>query len=189
MRPLPIILFALGGALLAYLVARQVAPQSIDDLEVNVISAFEGMIARFEGYRSEPYLDEAGKWTIGFGHLIVPGDGIWSPSNPGGLRKIEVSKARELYDADTATARAAVANSVRVPITEAQEEVLVSLAYNIGAHAFATSTLVRMLNAGNYAGAADQFLVWNKVRDENNNLVVSAGLSMRRGKERDIFLT
>lgn len=188
MRPLHVIAFALTGALLAYLVTRQVAPKKLDELGAVVSNAYENIIARFEGFRADAYQDEAGLWTIGFGHLIKPGDGFYSPSNPNGARTIDITRARELYDADTATARDAVARSVRVPLTDAQESALISLAYNIGPGAFATSTLVRLLNAGDYEGAAEQFLVWNKVHDEYGNLVASNGLTARRQKEMEIFL-
>jgi len=93
-----------------------------------------------------------------------------------------------LYIADTARAQQAVNIAVAVPLTDSQNAALVSLAYNIGATAFANSTLVKKLNLGDYEGAADQFLVWNKVRDENNVLVVSAGLVKRRKREQEIFL-
>lgn len=189
MRPLPIIAFALAGALLAYLVARQIAPQKLDELGSAVSNTYENMIARLEGFRSEPYLDQAGLWTVGFGHLIKPGDGFWSPSNPNGKKYLPVEEARALYESDSAAARAAVTNSVRVALTDAQFAALVSLAFNIGAGAFASSTLVRKLNAGDYSAAADQFLVWNKYTDTGGNLVASAGLSKRREQEREIFLT
>ncbi len=51
---------------------------------------------------------------------------------------------------------------VAVPLTQNQFDALVSLIYNIGEGNFASSTLLKMLNAGNYRGAADQFLVWDK---------------------------
>lgn len=189
MRPLHIIAFALAGALLAYLVARQVAPQKLADLGYAVSSTYENLIARLEGFRSEPYQDQAGLWTIGFGHLIKPGDGFWSPSNPNGKKSISVDEARALYESDSAAARAAVQSNVRVGLTDAQFAALTSLAFNIGSGAFARSTLVRKLNEGDYAAAADQFRVWNKYTDDSGELVTSAGLTVRREKEREIFLS
>ena len=64
-----------------------------------------------------------------------------------------------------------------------QFDALVSLTYNIGENAFKKSTLLKMLNAGNYQGAADQFLVWNK-----SNGQVLNGLVRRRKTEREMFL-
>ena len=182
--------FALAGVglVLAYLVARQVSPMTFAAIENKVSSAFSDLLVKFEGYSAEPYQDAAGLWTIGIGHLIVPGDGFWSPDNPNGIAYINEAAARSLADQDAATARAAVERSVFVPLTENQKSALVSLAYNIGAQAFRTSTLVRLLNAGNYDAAAEQFGVWNKVRDPVSGvLMVSSGLDSRRRNEKDLF--
>ena len=47
-----------------------------------------------------------------------------------------------------------------------------------------TSTLLRKLNAGDYAGAADEFLRWNKAGGKVLN-----GLTRRREAERALFLS
>lgn len=176
---------------LIYLAARRIAPETIEELERAVTENIEGLIARLEGWRDAPYQDEAGLWTIGFGHLIVPGDGFWHPDfNPGGKKKITLEEGRALYDRDSATAAHAVDSHVYVPLSAAQRTALISLVFNIGAGNFAGSTLLRKLNAGDYQGAADQFDVWNKVRDKvSGALVVSAGLVSRRAQEKEIFLT
>jgi lysozyme len=69
-----------------------------------------------------------------------------------------------------------------------QFDALVSFAYNEGVNALKTSTLLRLFNSGDSQGAADQFLVWDKVR-ENGQLVESDGLLRRRQAERQLFLT
>ena len=190
MRPLHVAGLVAAGAALAYLLARQVAPQQTGEFETAVTNSLENLIARFEGYRASPYQDQAGLWTIGFGHLIIPGDGFYHPAhNPDGARTVTVDAARELYDSDTAIARAAVDQAVSVPLNDSQRAALVSLAYNIGGSAFKNSTLVRKLNAWDYDGAAQEFLRWNKVRGESGELIISAGLTTRREQEREIFLT
>jgi hypothetical protein len=78
----------------------------------------------------------------------------------------------------------AVAAMVTVPVTSNQFSALVSLAYNIGISALRGSTLLRLLNAGDYAGAANQFLRWNRGGGR-----VLPGLVKRRAAERDLFLT
>ncbi len=62
--------------------------------------------------------------------------------------------------------------------------------YNIGVGAFADSTLLILLNQGDYNGAADQFLVWRMVRDPKppHALKPSDGLLIRRQLERALFL-
>lgn len=186
-----LLLGAFVGALVAYVAARQAAPEKIGELEMALKTSTAALLARFEGFRAEPYLDEGRLWTIGFGHLIVPGDGFWHPDhNPNGVREITVEEARALKERDAADALSAVARCVRVPLTDNQHAALVSLAYNIGASAFCSSTLVKKLNAGDYVGAAEWFAPWNKVRDlDTGELIVSAGLSKRRAQEREIFLS
>lgn len=76
----------------------------------------------------------------------------------------------------------AVARQVRVPLTQGQFDALVSFAFNLGEGALAQSTLLRLLNAGDYAGAAAQFDRWNKAGGR-----VLPGLVRRRAAERALF--
>ncbi|WP_312069487.1 lysozyme, partial [Acinetobacter sp.] len=78
---------------------------------------------------------------------------------------------------------ASVNNLVKVPLSQNQFDALVSLTYNIGSTAFKNSTLLKKLNAKDYAGAADQFLRWNKGGGK-----VLKGLVRRREAERALFL-
>ncbi len=64
---------------------------------------------------------------------------------------------------------------------------MVDLAYNISTGAFRESTVLRELNAGNRAAAADAFLLWDKMT-LNGQLVVDPVLAERRKTERAIFL-
>lgn len=73
---------------------------------------------------------------------------------------------------------------VRVKLTQGQFDALVSFTYNLGARSLSTSTLLRKLNAGDYAGAADEFLRWNKAGGKVLN-----GLTRRREAERALFLS
>jgi hypothetical protein len=75
----------------------------------------------------------------------------------------------------------------KVPLDDGQFAALVSFAFNCGSGNLASSTLLRKLNQGDYAGAADQFLVWNKAR-KNGVLVELPGLTRRRRAERALFL-
>lgn len=76
----------------------------------------------------------------------------------------------------------AVIRLVTVDLNQNQFDALVSLSYNIGSGALGKSTLLRKLNAGDYAGAQAQFLVWNKF-----NGATSRGLSNRRASEAALF--
>jgi lysozyme len=77
-----------------------------------------------------------------------------------------------------------VSNSVKVELSSNQFSALVSLTYNIGGGNLRSSTLLRLVNSGDFESAADEFPKWNK-----QNKRVLRGLSERRAKERELFLT
>lgn len=159
MRAIPL-LAALAGVLLL------LRPRTVHDVD---------LVKQWEGLRLQPYQDSAGLWTVGYGHLLPQ-------YNPGG--PITEEQATALLDADLATARAAVTRLVEVPLTDAQRAALVSFVFNVGEGAFSRSTLLRKLNTGDYAGAADEFTRWVHAGGE-----VVAGLVNRRNHEREVFLS
>ena len=75
-----------------------------------------------------------------------------------------------------------VACMVKVATTPGQMAALVSFAYNLGAGKLRASTLLALLNAGNYAGAALQFKRWNRAGGK-----VLLGLTNRRAEEAAMF--
>jgi lysozyme len=133
------------------------------------------LIAGFEGFSAKAYPDADG-FSIGYGHFITPDD----PYDANSV--ISESDAWALLEQDAAGAQACIANAVGVPITTGQQAALVSLCYNIGCGAFQNSTLLKKLNAGDYAGATAQFAVWNK----SGGQVISA-LVTRRTSEAEVF--
>ena len=137
------------------------------------------LIKREEGLRLEAYRDSAGIFTVGFGHV--------GPDVHEGL-VITEAKAVALLATDIAWAEDTVRRNVRVTLTTEQRAALVSLTFNIGSGAFKTSSVLRRLNAGNVEGAADAFLMWNKIT-VNGVKKRSAGLANRRERERALFLT
>lgn len=132
------------------------------------------LIKSFEGLELEAYLCPADIWTIGYGHTgnVKEGD------------RITKAEAEALLDKDLQTFRNGVKRLVKVPLNENQFGALVSFAYNLGLGSLQSSTLLKMLNAGDYTGAADQFLRWNKSGGK-----VLTGLVRRREAERAVFLT
>jgi len=135
-------------------------------------------IKEHEGLRLVAYLDSVGVWTIGYGDTgkdVVKGLTITKEQAENRLSKRLVEF--EGY----------VNKAMKVKLTQNQFDALVSLVYNIGPTNFNDSTLLRKLNAGDYVGAADQFLVWNKGRVDGK-LVVINGLVNRRKAERELFL-
>lgn len=132
------------------------------------------LIQGFEKLSLVAYKDGGGVWTIGYGHTgpDVNYDMICT-----------IAQADKWFDQDTETAIAGINRLVKVPLTQNQFDALVSFVYNLGVGAFEKSTLLKVLNAGDYAGAADQLLRW-----DHDNGVQVPGLTRRRKAERELFL-
>ncbi len=137
-------------------------------------------IAAAEGFRADPYPDSGGKWTYGYGFTYTSAGAMVTKDTP----PITVPDA----DAWLQTIVAAVMHNVQmmvgVPITEHQTAALTSFAYNCGTGALRNSTLLRLLNEKDYAGAVAQFGSW--VYDAGK---VSPGLIDRRKAEVALFNT
>jgi len=67
---------------------------------------------------------------------------------------------------------------INVPLYQYELDAFVSLAYNIGINAFCNSTLVKKLNAGDYSGACEQIIIWDKFKGKPLK-----GLTNRRNEE------
>ncbi|HEG2117541.1 lysozyme [Enterobacter kobei] len=137
------------------------------------------LIKQFEGCKLTAYQDSVGVWTIGYG-WTQPVDG--KPIRAGMTIKQET--AERLLKTGLVSYESDVSRLVKVGLTQEQFDALVSFTYNLGARSLSTSTLLRKLNAGDYAGASDEFLRWNKAGGK-----VLAGLTRRREAERALFLS
>ena len=131
------------------------------------------LVKASEGLRLEAYQDAGGVWTIGYGHTrdVQPGDVITQ------------QQADDFLQADLAEAAEAVASLVKVPLNQGQFDALCDFVFNLGEGDLERSTLLRLLNAGNYQAAAQQFRVWVMAAGE-----VLPGLVKRRAAERDLFV-
>lgn len=137
------------------------------------------LIKQFEGCKLTAYQDSVGVWTIGYG-WTQPVNG--KPIRAGMTIKQET--AERLLKTGLVSYESDVSRLVKVGLTQGQFDALVSFTYNLGARSLSTSTLLRKLNAGDYAGAADEFLRWNKAGGKVLN-----GLTRRREAERALFLS
>lgn len=131
------------------------------------------LIKKHEGLRLKAYLPTPNDvWTIGYGHTrnVRPG------------QVISQSQAEDFLRQDLDWVESSLNKSVKVPLKQNQYDALASLVYNIGATNFQSSTLLRKLNTGDYKGASEQFLVWNKQKGRTLK-----GLVKRRQEEKDYF--
>lgn len=119
---------------------------------------------------------DGNKQQIGYGHDIQAGENV--PA------RITQSQAEALLQADLETVADQLNKDITIAVTQNQFDALASLVYNIGAGAFAGSTLLRKLNAGDYAGASQEFLSWDNSGGGYNQV-----LANRRQGEQGIFNT
>ena len=128
---------------------------------------------QFEGCRLTAYQDQVGVWTIGYGHT--------GPEVCAGL-SVTQEQASALLQKDVSSAADFVNKSVMVALTQEEFDALVDFVFNLGAGAFQKSTLLHLLNAGDFAAAAAQFAVWDRAGG-----AVVAGLLRRRQAETALF--
>ena len=137
------------------------------------------LIKQFEGCKLTAYQDSVGVWTIGYG-WTQPVDGKTIRAG----MTIKQETAERLLKTGLVSYESDVSRLVKVGLTQGQFDALVSFTYNLGTRSLSTSTLLRKLNAGDYAGAANEFPRWNKAGGK-----VLSGLSRRREAERALFLS
>ncbi|WP_145585012.1 lysozyme [Yersinia intermedia] len=131
-----------------------------------------------EGEKLIGYKDTRGIPTIGVGHTGVV-DG--TPVAVGMI--ITKNKSSELLRSDLDWVEKSISTNVKSHLTQSQYDALCSLIFNIGPTAFANSTVLKRLDAGDYKGAADAFLMWKKAGNDPERLLP------RRQRERTLFLS
>lgn len=144
---------------------------------LDIIKSFEGYHKQLSDGSAAAYLDPVNIPTIGWGTILYP--------NGKSVRLGDVrteDQCTEYLMHEVSSKAAAIERLVKVPLTQSMFDALTSFTYNVGAGAFSESTLLRMLNAGNYEAAGQQLLVWNKGGDR-----VLPGLVRRRDAERALF--
>ncbi len=139
------------------------------------------LLKRVEGCRLTAYPDQAGVWTIGYGHTgaeVVPGLS-WSQQH-----------ADDALADDVDNFSSGVAGLVPATLNDNQFSALVIFAYNIGLAAFAASTAHRLAASGDLSGVPAAMMLWDKIHDgQTGQLVVNAGLQKRRQAEIDLWNT
>lgn len=132
-----------------------------------------------EAFRPKMYLDKTGNPTIGYGTLIDKPEEYF-------LRTATITEedAIQLLKNDLVRFEKAVNDSIKMPLTQAKFDSLISLAYNIGPDAFKSSTLVKQINAG----ASNEDIIKEFMKWIFSKGIVLDGLVKRRAKEAALFI-
>ena len=145
--------------------------------EIELTQSCVQLIERDEGCVLHAYPDPGTggePWTIGYGHTgpdVYPG------------RFITQTTAEALLEQDLTKFEEGVNEAITGDCNDNQFSAMVSLAFNIGLGGFRASSVLRFHNAGDYAKAADAFLLWDKSGGR-----VLPGLIRRRRQERELYL-
>lgn len=128
------------------------------------------VIKERKGLKLEAYTGPGSQLLIGYGHSADVTQGM----------TISTEEAEALLRDDLVIIEQDVKKKLRVRVNENEFGAMVLLAYDIGTCAFGSSSVLRELNGGDRAAAADAFLFWNKIRRD--------GQTEHRKRERELFL-
>ena len=110
------------------------------------------LIKHFEGCELEAYKCPAGVWTIGYGHIKGVKEGM----------TITESQAEEMLKSELNEYEGYINNLVTAELNQNQFDAMVSWVYNLGGGNLKASTLLKVLNSGDYDGVPAQMMRWNK---------------------------
>ncbi len=158
------------------------------------------LMHKYEGYKNRPYLCPAHIWTIGYGHVLyqeqirlpmmrtkddTPMIRREYPLKPEDNRVWSKQEINDLFDSDVASFERGVLRLVPGSVgSQGRFDALVSISFNFGLGNLQRSSIRMKANRGDWEGAADAFLLWNKGGGK-----VLAGLDKRRKDERALFLS
>jgi lysozyme len=142
-----------------------------------------GLLEQWEGFKLNLYKDSAGLPTIGVGHLLTRSELTSGKIFIGGVpvqyaNGLTQQQVTDLLAQDVVPAQAAVNNGVKVALNQNQFDALVSFTFNVGVGAFQGSTLLKVLNRGQYDQVPAQLLRWTRAGGQ-----VVQGLVNRRNNE------
>ena len=162
------------------------------------------LMHKYEGFRNRPYLCPAHIWTIGYGHVLYQEQIRLPMMRPEGKTQADIPMIRreyplkpednrvwskkeidDLFASDVASFERGVLRLVPGSVgSQGRFDALVSISFNFGLGNLQRSSIRMKANRGDWEGAADAFLLWNKGGGK-----VLAGLDRRRKDERALFLS
>ena len=139
---------------------------------MNISQEGLGLIKKFEGCELEAYVCAAGVWTIGYGSTkeVKEGD------------KISQEEADKLLLHEMDEYEGYITDNVTVDLKQNQFDSLVSWVFNLGPTNLKASTMLKVLNLGNFEGVPEQMKRWNKANGKTLD-----GLIRRREAEALLF--
>jgi lysozyme len=164
---------------------RSAIPKPTKDFKPNILS-FDEIYTWLRAQEGPPSYtavkdgklkDGTQLYSIGLGHQIQPNESKLMTAR---LSDDEVLK---IFNKDIEKIRLSMNKVIKVPVNKNQQLALLSLRYNIGGPAFDSSTLLKLLNQGNYDGAASRFAEWRLSEG-----MINKGLVARRERERQLFV-
>lgn len=132
------------------------------------------LIKSFQGLRLQSYLDYSNVFRIGYGTTLGVVAGML----------IDVQQAESMLLDDVQRLEPEIQRLIIAPLSQNQWDALISFTHNQGVQSLASSSLRQLLNAGNYAGAAEQFPRWSRASGKDVPSLVRL-----RAAERELFLT
>lgn len=162
------------------------------DMQVNDVldTTPEGiaLIKKWESFEAHWYKDPVGIWTVGYGTT----DKMYKKLTGRDMDVSEVLTEKQatklLVGALLTVVEPAVERVVNVPLRPYQFSACVSFCYNVGPGNFKRSTLLKKINAQDFAGAAEEFERWAYATNPDGTRVKLRGLSLRREDEKKMFL-
>ena len=136
------------------------------------------MTEHFEGFSEEPYYDSAGHLTWGIGET----EGV----DPNGTISYDEAVERFLMRLERDYGHW-VGKKVTVPLAQYEYDALTCWTYNLGVGSLSNSTMLKKLNRGDYEGAAEEILKWDKAKVDGEYVVLK-GLTRRRNAEYNMFM-
>lgn len=139
------------------------------------------LIKEFEGFEGQAYIDTDGTPVIGYGLSKIAG----KPVRLGD--RISPERADAALKSHLREIDRELAKIVKVKLSDRQKSALASICFNVGINGIKNSTLIKKINNHDFAGAANEFLRWDKA-NMRGRLVQLPGLTRRRSAERQLFL-
>ena len=130
--------------------------QKKESKNMNISQEGLSLIKKFEGLELEAYKCAAGVWTIGYGHIKDVKEGMTITEN----------QAEEMLENELVEYEGYINDMVSVSLSQCQFDAMVSWVYNLGGGNLKASTLLKVLNAGDYDGVPAQIMRWNKAGED-----------------------